>query len=62
MEADPLEVVAERAKTARQARSDLLDAILDARAAGKSLAEIGEAVQLSKQRIHQMIREEGDDA
>jgi hypothetical protein len=56
-----LEAVLKKAQKARLARSELREAIVEARAAGESLSRIGEAAQLSKQRIHQIIQE-GDDA
>jgi hypothetical protein len=58
-----LDAIIKRAQKARLARAELRDAIREAHAAGESLARIGEAARLSKQRIHQIIREEeADDA
>jgi hypothetical protein len=60
MTPDQLEAIIKKAKKARLARAELREAILDARAGGESLSKIGEAARLTKQRIHQIIREEGD--
>ena len=60
MTKDPAETVTKKAEAARRARAELREAILEARAAGLTLPQIGEAAQLSKQRIHQIIREEAE--
>ena len=59
MTKDPAKTVRRKAQAARRARSELRDAILEARGAGLTLPQIGEAAQLSKQRIHQILKEEG---
>lgn len=50
--------VRKRAAAAKRARSELRGAIIAARQAGLTLSVIGEAARLSKQRVHQIIREE----
>jgi hypothetical protein len=63
MTTEHIEAVVKKAQRALLARVELRDAIREAHGAGESLARIGEAARLSKQRIHQIIREEeGDDA
>ena len=60
MTKDPFQTVVKKAQAMRRARDELRDAILEARAAGLTLPQIGEAAGVSKQRIHQIIREEED--
>jgi hypothetical protein len=58
MTSDHLKTLAKSAEKAREARAALRGAIVEAHASGESLASIGEAAQLTKQRVHQIIRKQ----
>jgi DNA-directed RNA polymerase specialized sigma24 family protein len=59
---DPWERVLKKAEAVRRAQVELRSAILEARTAGLSLADIGQAADLTRQRVHQIIREAESDA
>ena len=53
----PYQRVASARRRREKATADLRAAIVDARAAGETLASIAEAAGVSRQRVHYMLRE-----
>lgn len=58
MKGDAFTTVVKSAQAARLARSNLREAIIEARAAGLTLTEIARGAGISKQRVHQITTEE----